>query len=147
MEIDFTVVLTTAAVKFLIADQLPKVPYFTFIDTYIMIAVFFLFAKLVLNVISSECVKIMSPDDALWVDSQLRYCWIVTYAIVHIGILLYVAWKLRKNNQNFPVIASPGQVVEQTDIAGGVCYECAEAIEDVADLWGERNDAVRAKSS
>merc|ERR1719201_2564575 len=49
LEILFTIVLTTSTVKFLVADQLPKVPYFTALEWYMLIALFFEFCLLLLS--------------------------------------------------------------------------------------------------
>jgi hypothetical protein len=125
LEILFTIVLTTSTVKFLVADQLPKVPYFTALEWYMLLALFFEFSLLLL---STAAVVVANRPDlgaelAAEVDRIGVLVWGACWGILHV----YIACRVRRlgvSNVDHPIIANPGEPVQQNAIPGGKVLEC-----------------------
>lgn len=131
LEVNFTIVLTSCTMKFLVADQLPKVPYYTLIDYYMVSCIFFLFFLLVENTVVQSVGAKWGAEEADKADLIGMYIWLGTWLLYNLSQFVWFRMKRRKNARFFPTIASAGGHVRQTDVSGGIFYRCELGEEDI----------------
>lgn len=81
LSVTLTMVLTMFAFRFAISSGLPVVSYSTFLDAYLQNGVFFLFAMILVNLVTSQ-----EPRAAGWLDALAYACWLGYHA--HVGFLV-----------------------------------------------------------
>jgi len=84
LEVNFTVVLTVATFKLLVAQLLPRVPYNTLVDKYMAQCMLVLFAIVVLNVISASTARKHGKEAAAEFDSTAFIVWLTAWAICNL---------------------------------------------------------------
>lgn len=96
MAITLTLVLTTVAWKYVIADKLPKISYLTLFDWYIMAAFLFIAVTGIENVV----VTLVDQDHAGTVDFYVGVTICGLWLVWHVLFGLWV-WRARARARNF----------------------------------------------
>ncbi len=71
--IDFTILLTTVAFKFATSQYIPKVPYNTVVDLYVLGTFIFLVVVAVENGVAYA----LKAENDIWIAVALGACWIL----------------------------------------------------------------------
>jgi len=87
--------LTMVAFKFLVANSLPKVPYFTILDIYMTVAAYFLLGIL----LCSSVMAFLHNDGILWAgyqpsDAQIWKVEVADRIFFYVAICFWIAWNV-----------------------------------------------------
>eukprot|EP01052_Picozoa_sp_SAG31_P007059 SAG31_NODE_332_length_17516_cov_3.552840_5_plen_264_part_00 len=113
--IDFTLVLTCVALKFLLHGNLPNVPYLTLLDRYVLCSFLLIAVMTIENGFISWYAKTRSPEEAESMDYKL---WIAIGALWLVFQVCYAAytWRLvRQRDKNVRAL----DYLDHTDIDKG----------------------------
>eukprot|EP00420_Gonyaulax_spinifera_P019995 CAMPEP_0197918824 /NCGR_PEP_ID=MMETSP1439-20131203/86149_1 /TAXON_ID=66791 /ORGANISM="Gonyaulax spinifera, Strain CCMP409" /LENGTH=492 /DNA_ID=CAMNT_0043540959 /DNA_START=40 /DNA_END=1518 /DNA_ORIENTATION=- len=125
LAVGFTVVLTASAFKLLVADLLPKVPYFTLLDQYMFACVMFLLVLVLISIIQTQLLAGGALTHHIGqVNAAFNIAWGALWALYNLTFLLQIVRARRANNRDFPVVAYPDHQVVQSNVAGGAFYRC-----------------------
>ena len=113
MSIVLTLFLTVLAVKFLVGDKLPAVPFLTIIDQY-MFGCVVAFALVMAEAPCAAAFAQPPSTDAVVVsnesnpgvvlDKVFRYVWLAGWVLFNIGMFIVGLTTLRHNDRMFPPV-------------------------------------------
>ena len=140
--IDFTLVLTCVALKFLLHGNLPNVPYLTLLDKYVLASFGMICLMTVENGIISHLSTVKGEQYArdvdvwIWVGFGLGWC------LFHIYAFLRAYRLVSKRNADMP----PVYYLDHTDVTHGVQSK-TRYFEDAKHILADTGAGVKASKS
>ena len=140
--IDFTLVLTCVALKFLLHGNLPNVPYLTLLDKYVLASFGMICLMTIENGIISHLSTEKGEEYARDVDVRVWTGFVIAWFIFHIYVFIKAHRMIsRRNSEMLPVL-----YLDHTDVLRGVKTE-RRYFEDAAKALLGDGDDLNAQQS